>query len=365
MTGNKDLTSLSFFNLSFVSPPNNYTNHSIWTGNFGNSFKKSSISNCCTNHLIVENLVSKVKLINNDTILFYYETPPYSSLSFFSNYDLGVGILTDTGKIFHSAITVSFNKPNYIPGFGQRNRYLEFIKSHYIFSSKMALVTVKSNPFYNSYLDRDTNNVIGLWRAGQPFQQSQIATKFAILALSFFNNDSIGFCAGYANYLGKSRDKGLTWQKLTSPPIRADWTDMFFIDSLHGWVYGRVLKDSSMNGFRSIPVAINTFDGGNTWFQIACDTNYTWKNKWFNRLGFGWAIRDSINNGPSQLVKTTDYGNSWYVQLSSLTERFEDMAFADTANGLIFSNFRNVSNNPPSKIYIKTSSTMGTFKKYL
>ncbi|NBV14901.1 MAG: hypothetical protein EBS07_12685, partial [Sphingobacteriia bacterium] len=358
----RDFSSIFFLNQKSIIPDQYYRTA---TTNFGRTFQVGVDNQCCLN-LILKNADFKTKIIEiaPDTIVAKFDLPAYSNygqLIDITNF-VPPGLYTNGGSSVLRAVSASKTFNYYSRSMGYIPTQINFVRSSYLFDSKSAVISL-SQGLSDYRKERDTTSYTGIWRAGQPFITSQIETRFPILDFAFLNNNRLGFCAGYAGYIGKSTDQGLNWSKLT-PPIKSDWSDLFFADSLNGWAYGFLIRDSTRYRNR-IPAAIYTPDGGTTWFQINCDTSYNWKKRWFNSQGFGWAIRDSINNGSSQLVKTTDYGNSWSVQLSSRTERFEDMAFADTANGLIFSNFRIVSNNPPSKIYIKTSSTMGTFKKYL
>ncbi len=338
------------------------------SNNFGNSFTNTGNQNCCmTSVLRRTGFPSSFYPLSGDTFFSVLKIPMYQldHNLFNAPSSNDAAIFFNLGNSMGNSIGGSWGIRYYsaISG-GYRNISLNFLRSAYLFSSTKAIITLTTKDGLAFRRDRDTISRVLIWQNGAQLVRSQIQTKFPILDYEFVNNNAIGYCGGYAGYLGKTIDQGLNWTKL-NPPIKADWEDLVFADSLNGWAYGQILKDTIQQSLGATPVAIYTPDGGNTWFQIACDTNFVWRKKWFNSQGFGWALRDGRNNGPSQLVKTTDYGNSWTVQLSTTTERFEEMYFVDSSNALIFANFRNLSNSLPSKIYIKTSSTLGTFKKYL
>ncbi|WP_414524087.1 WD40/YVTN/BNR-like repeat-containing protein, partial [Umezakia ovalisporum] len=345
---NWNFSNISFVKVIRVGPTNNL--RTIHSSNFGSNYVPSRIGSGCILSLATSNIFNLTYYpIENDTNFIWFNIPALSNYTSFTSSFSGAPLgFNDSGfnclSSFRPTRRISYNHPS----IGNVPIDLTFFRSFYPINKNYALGCLKPSLQVSFVLgERDTVCMNGICRNGQPFIASQMETKFPILDYHFVNNNRLGFCAGYAGYIGKSIDLGFNWTKL-NPPIKGEWDDVFFSDSLNGWVYGQFLYDSTDGVLKSYPIAIYTPDAGSTWFQIACDTNYVWKKKWFNSQGFGWALRDGKRSGTSQLVKTTDYGNSWSVQLSSLTERFEDMAFADTANGLIFSNFRNVSNNPPS-----------------
>ncbi len=335
--------------------------YTTWTNTFGQNFTISRANTCCLNNRYQLNFQSDISFVNADTFFARRVFDPYGV----PQNTIGLGnesaFYRDSGKVQLHNIGIRQTQIRYGIGGIREVITLSIPLAFHHFNSGRGIFSFgkeDDGPL------RDTFSYTGLWRLGSTaLRASAIQTKYPILDFAFLN-DNYGFCGGYAGYLGKTNDGGLNWTKLI-PPVKADWTDVFFADSLNGWAYGNFVRDTTGIFPRTYPVAVYTGDGGNTWFQIACDTNYSWQKKWFNSQGFGWALREWRTGGGSELVKTTDYGQTWSVQLSSLVEKFEDMIFADSSNGMIFANRRNVNLNPPSKIYIKTSSTLGTFKKYL
>ncbi|MCL2039923.1 MAG: YCF48-related protein [Bacteroidetes bacterium] len=91
------------------------------------------------------------------------------------------------------------------------------------------------------------------------------------------------------------------WQKVELPPqttLNAIWLDIFFIDSLYGWVCGQNTNQ-----------VLRTNDGGNTW-QITTIPVPFGVSSFFEHIHF----IDTMNglcSGPAGLYKTTNGGNTW------------------------------------------------------
>ncbi len=344
-----------------ASPP--IFENNVISDNFSLNFRYLPMRTCCIAASIKDyKFYNSIQSYSADTIMILPKIPHYYEIPLNT---IDPVILVDKGTRHFRTISASVSRQVYRPSFGNYTPIsIEFIRSMYYFNTKKALLTLVATRWGRSN-KRNTNCYMGVWAHNQPFRLSSIPTRFPVLDYEFPYKNNLGFSAGYAGFIGKTLDSGYTWTALTQPPIKADWDDIIFPDSSNGWVFGHVIIDSSNSLMRTYPVAINTPDGGRTWFQVACDTNYVWKNKWFNNIGIGWAIRDHKRLNYSELVKTADYGNSWSVQILDTNYFFVDMLFVDSANAVLLANPRPGLGSLPSKVYIKTSSTLGTFKKYL
>jgi hypothetical protein len=86
--------------------------------------------------------------------------------------------------------------------------------------------------------------------------------------------------------------------------------DMYFADSLHGWVVGAVCKDTLLLNYLvyNSGIILETFDGGENWLPVVENLSARLKAIHF-KDGYGWAVGD---NG---LILKTD-GSTWIDQKS-------------------------------------------------
>jgi len=104
----------------------------------------------------------------------------------------------------------------------------------------------------------------------------------------------------YNGNSGRSSDNTQTiWQNVATP-LSTQITDIFFIDSLKGWL------THASNG------AMRTTDSGFNWSTISFnDTNFTtaYNSVYFINQNTGWCL-----GGAVQIRKTTDGGLTWFKQ---------------------------------------------------
>ena len=175
----------------------------------------------------------------------------------------------------------------------------------------------------------------------------------------FFVNPDTGWIVGKNGYIKKTTDAGLTWLTQSSPVARklhrvhfassqvgwitggwqdgssfpllkttnggANWQDMsfgsscyscediWFADSLHGWIVG---QDASIN-----PFIQHTTDGGATWAaqtpSLPTGAGPV-SSVCFPTPLIGWASVSSIYQSPAgSILHTTNGGDSWYVQANT------------------------------------------------
>jgi photosystem II stability/assembly factor-like uncharacterized protein len=133
-----------------------------------------------------------------------------------------------------------------------------------------------------------------------------------------FTNPATGWITGGSQdgssfLLLKTADGGATWQDLSFGSNCYSCEDIWFADSLHGWIVG---QDASIN-----PFIQHTTDGGAIW--TAQSPNLPTGNGPVSSVCFptsliGWATSSSIYQTPSgSILHTTNGGDSWYVQANS------------------------------------------------
>ena len=156
----------------------------------------------------------------------------------------------------------------------------------------------------------------------------------------YFVNDITGWTVGEAGLMVKYTEQE-QWQvktKVTDLPLN----DVFFSDENHGWIAGGYLNDQD---FQSI--LLKTRDGSVNW-QEKKDLNYFISDMYFADSLHGWAVGSDTSDpgawwqpGRGVILKTSDGGNSWNVQIDDLiapltTIHFKDgYGWAVGGNGLV------------------------------
>ncbi len=85
---------------------------------------------------------------------------------------------------------------------------------------------------------------------GAGWSRVKIDTTLSLEDIFFVNNQT-GFLCG-KNYLGKSTDGGLTWQRIIPDSLNQPFINLFFVDANNGWVTCKSFL-------------LRTRDGGATW----------------------------------------------------------------------------------------------------
>ncbi|MBM3323412.1 hypothetical protein FJY69_08055 [candidate division WOR-3 bacterium] len=143
-------------------------------------------------------------------------------------------------------------------------------------------------------------------------QSSPVARK---LARVHFVNDQTGWISGGwnddAQYLVlKTTNGGQAWQDLSFGSDCYSCEDIWFADSLNGWLVG---QNTSIN-----PVIHHTTDGGVTWNPQTAPIpsgNGPVSSVCFPTPQVGWAVVSSIYQSPSgTILHTTNGGTTWTVQ---------------------------------------------------
>lgn len=122
-----------------------------------------------------------------------------------------------------------------------------------------------------------------------------------------------GWQDGSSFLLLKTTDGGGTWQDMSFGSNCYSCEDIWFADSLHGWIVG---QDASIN-----PFIQHTTDGGLTWNPQTAPLptgNGPVSSVCFPTPKIGWASASSIYQTPAgAILHTTNGGDSWYVQANT------------------------------------------------
>ena len=140
-----------------------------------------------------------------------------------------------------------------------------------------------------------------------------------------FVDDSIGFLGANGGSVYKTTNSGENWNKLSVGDSLINIDNIFFIDSLYGWLLGR--KDTS-DYFR--PVLMKTIDGGKSWLRKY--SSYFYNNNGsvqFINNKIGW-----IAQGNNTILKTIDGGETWKQIIMDTYFHAISIYFNDENNGI-------------------------------
>ena len=118
----------------------------------------------------------------------------------------------------------------------------------------------------------------------------------------FFPTPDTGWSVGIPGIITKTTDGGETWVNQPNP---ANWylNDLFFINSMTGWVVGQQL-DPYWTG-----VILKTTNGGENWIPQTSGTALGLHSVFFINSMIGWA-----GGSGAKILRTTDGGESWLGQ---------------------------------------------------
>jgi photosystem II stability/assembly factor-like uncharacterized protein len=115
------------------------------------------------------------------------------------------------------------------------------------------------------------------------------------------------------------------WHNIKSP-TKEMLTELYFIDSLHGWAAG------------NYGTLIKTTDAGYSWELMDSGTDLNIVGIYFHDTLNGWALSWKTDTAPlgTYLMKTTDGGENWTQDLFRYENAFLiDISFLDSLNGFI------------------------------
>lgn len=113
----------------------------------------------------------------------------------------------------------------------------------------------------------------------------------------------------------KTTDGGMSWKK-QSMPFYCSYSDVFFLDSLTGWLAG--------NG----GIVARTVDGGKTWSKSFAPSRDHINRIHFIEKNVGWAF-----GWAGAIHKTVDGGVTWQAKRKGFHENLHSVFFHDEQNG--------------------------------
>jgi photosystem II stability/assembly factor-like uncharacterized protein len=132
----------------------------------------------------------------------------------------------------------------------------------------------------------------------------------------FFADTSIGYAGTSDPRLAKTTDGGVTW--VDDGDITGTITDIYFIDTNHGWAVGGT--------------DILTYDSG-IWTQQNNTTGFSLYSVFFLNENEGWIV----GNGGT-ILHSTDGGVNWTAQASGTVALLRDVFFTSATNGYVVGN---------------------------
>ncbi len=130
----------------------------------------------------------------------------------------------------------------------------------------------------------------------------------AICGLDTIGESTIYGCGAYFTpaYIIKSTDSGTTWQYIDMSAYANALVEIYFLDENTGFVSGKNSKGGTI---------LKTTDGGITWTEIFNSNiigEYVWKLQILeNSPNVFFGSIESVSPYLGQLIKSTDYGNTW------------------------------------------------------
>ena len=139
-----------------------------------------------------------------------------------------------------------------------------------------------------------------------PFPDSAFAAVNGV----FFVSESTGWVVGNAGYIRKTTDAGMTWQTQSSP-LGRKLNRVHFVNANLGWITGG-WQDGA-----AFPL-LKTTNGGSAWQDLSFGSNcYSCEDIWFADSLDGWIVGQDASINPF-IEHTTDGGASWTSQVTNL-----------------------------------------------
>lgn len=138
--------------------------------------------------------------------------------------------------------------------------------------------------------------------------------------IRFFDNE-FGWAAGGDIVQLRSSDGGATWEQvfLSRPPFplgdTAEFQGVWFVDRNHGWlVAGRWPMGDTFLGGQGLIARTREGGAGTSWEVVYRDTTYDFYDVFFADTLEGWVVGGDDRNFRAVVLHTTDGGNTWHEQ---------------------------------------------------
>jgi len=137
----------------------------------------------------------------------------------------------------------------------------------------------------------------------------------------FFVSEQTGFAISSSGLsapsgLYKTIDSGINWERVTGAP---SGSELYFIDSLTGFIGNYTI-------FKSI-------DGGVNWSPVNLVLTGEIRKIFFIDSLTGWTVTQWSPSSDSKILKTTNSGDNWLVQVENGIDAFTSLFFVDSLNG--------------------------------
>ena len=181
------------------------------------------------------------------------------------------------------------------------------------------------------YVAGDRGTIIKSTNKGNNWQLRQIPTLSNLKTIRFFT-PNIGIAAGSYGTIYRTKDGGISWNKIDSSGYYYSITASHFIDANSGYllvtpVYG---NDSNL-------VLLKTTDSGISWKYDTLSTGFR------RPFDFKWFSADTIYVlGQWNLYKSINHGMNWISIINANYYGFNDMYFLNSNTGWIASSIGHI-----------------------
>jgi len=127
----------------------------------------------------------------------------------------------------------------------------------------------------------------------------------SLLRSIIFVNQNNGYATGESGIIMKTTDGGSSWSQQVIPSFH--FYDIFFVDSLTGWVTGEYL------GLPHYTAVFKTTDGGANWNETQFGSDENFSSIYFTDNLNGWVVGGDDNN-EAIVYQTSDGGANWALQ---------------------------------------------------
>jgi beta propeller repeat protein len=177
---------------------------------------------------------------------------------------------------------------------------------------------------YNGWLVNNYGKILHTEDGGTTWIPQDSGTGSAITSALFLDEER-GWATVNERVVLSTDDGGDNWDALEvnlSLPGGVMFTDVYFVDSMEGWI--TTTTGASSDSRVTYSPLLHTTDGGDSWSVQALP-----QDKWLKRIRMvdrdqGWLL------GMSGLYYTKDGGNSWVLQLDSGGDPFVDICIPDS-----------------------------------
>lgn len=160
---------------------------------------------------------------------------------------------------------------------------------------------------------------------GQSWHRLESGTTNSLYGVEFLDSQT-GWAVGDGVLL-RTTDGGETWEHRPHPAPGVQFTDVSFVDRLHGWVVGGSISSHGNWG----ATVLATSDGGESWWEQAAPSAQALYAVQFVDERLGWIVG---NHGV--VLHTVDGGAIWQVQRQAKDDGpgfLRGVCFADRRHG--------------------------------